>query len=122
MRTFDKNMKVIRHQTVGMKPVRVAGGAFEQQRKNNVSGGFLAEIGRTMVTANGDEIGFATEVVFRRKAGELVEGGHSEEGYTERGMGKRREGVYWVEFRQGWRGRAVVGQWRKGRGVRDRIT
>src|SRR2546429_5372118 len=66
MRTFDKNMKVIRHQTVGMKPVRVAGGAFEQQRKNNVSGGFLGGIGRTMVTANGDEIGFATEVVFRR--------------------------------------------------------
>src|SRR5438876_3060716 len=43
MRTFDKNMKVIGHQTVGMKPVRVAGGAFEQQRKNNVSGSFLAE-------------------------------------------------------------------------------
>jgi len=59
-------MKVIGHQTVGMKPVRVAGGAFEQQRKNNVSSGFLAEIVRAMVTANGDEIGLATEVVFRR--------------------------------------------------------
>ena len=66
MRTLDKNMKVIGHQTVGMKPVRVAGGAFEQQRKNNVSSGFLAEIVRAMVTANGDEIGLATEVVFRR--------------------------------------------------------
>src|SRR5713226_803769 len=31
MRTLDKNMKVIGHQTVGMKPVGTADGAFEQQ-------------------------------------------------------------------------------------------
>jgi hypothetical protein len=29
--TLDKNMKVIGHQTVGMKPVEMADGAFEQQ-------------------------------------------------------------------------------------------
>ncbi len=54
--TLDKNMQVIGHQTVGMKPVGMAGGAFEQQRENKVSGRFLAEMLRAVVTANGDKI------------------------------------------------------------------
>jgi len=54
--TLDKNVKVVGHQTVGMKPVGMAGGAFEQQREDTFSGRFLAEIGRAVVTANGDEI------------------------------------------------------------------
>ena len=64
VRTFDKNMKVVGHQTVGMKPVRMACGAFEQQGEDKVSGRFLAEILRAVVTANGDETGLTTEVVF----------------------------------------------------------
>jgi hypothetical protein len=54
--TLDKNMKVVGHQTVRMKPVALAGGAFEQQREDTLSGRFLAEIGLAVVTANGDEI------------------------------------------------------------------
>src|SRR6266852_6224713 len=45
VRTLDKNMKVVGHQTVGMKTVGMADGAFEQQRKDTMSGRFVAEIG-----------------------------------------------------------------------------
>ena len=76
--TLDKNMKVIGHQTVGMKPVGTADGAFERQREDKVSGRFLAEILRAVVTADGDEIGLTTEVVFRRKPGDLAVDGHTE--------------------------------------------
>jgi hypothetical protein len=79
VRTLDKNMKVVGHQTVGMKPVGMAGGAFEQQREDTLSGHFLAEIGRAVVTANGDEIGLTTEIVFRRKAGDPAMDGHTEQ-------------------------------------------
>src|ERR1700674_2428842 len=41
--TLDKNMKVVGHQTVRMKPVGMAGGAFEQQKRERLSGGFLAK-------------------------------------------------------------------------------
>jgi hypothetical protein len=61
---LDKNMEVVGHQTVGMKSIGMAGGAFEQQGEDKLSGGFVAEIGRAMVTANGDETGLTTEVVF----------------------------------------------------------
>lgn len=77
--TLDKNMKVVGHQTAGMKPVGMAGGAVEQQREDAMSGRFLREIVRAVVTANGDEIGLATEVVFRRKASDLAVDGHTEE-------------------------------------------
>jgi hypothetical protein len=89
--TLDKNMKVVGHQTVRMKPVGMAGGAFEQQREDTLSGGFLAEVGRTVVAANGDEIGLTTEVVFPRKPRYLAMDGHTEEKYIERGIGKERE-------------------------------
>jgi hypothetical protein len=57
----------------------MAGGAFEQQREDTLSGGFLAEVGRTVVAANGDEIGLTTEVVFRRKPRYLAMDGHMEQ-------------------------------------------
>jgi hypothetical protein len=79
VRTLNKNMKVVRHQTVGMKPVGMAGGAFEQQREDPLSGHFLAEIGHATVTTDGDETGLTTEVVFRRKAGDLAMDGHTEQ-------------------------------------------
>jgi hypothetical protein len=77
--TLDKNMKMVGHKTVRMKPVGMAGGAFEQQREDTLGGGFLAEVGRTAVAANGDEIGLATEVVFRRKPRSLAMDGHAEQ-------------------------------------------
>jgi len=76
---LDKNMKVVGHQTVGVQEVGMAGGAFAEQRENKVSGGFLAEIGRAVVTADADKIGVTTEVVFRRKAGDLTVNGHTEQ-------------------------------------------
>jgi len=79
VRTLDKNMKVVGHQTVRMKPVGMAGGAFEQQGEDASRGGFCLEIGRAVVTANGDEIGLTTEVVFRREAGDPAMDGHTEQ-------------------------------------------
>jgi len=73
-----KNMKVVGH-TVRMKPVGMAGSAFEQQREDTLSSRFLAEIRSAVVTANGDEIGLTTEVVFRRKAGDPAMDGHTEQ-------------------------------------------
>jgi hypothetical protein len=78
VRTLDKNMKMVRHHTVRMKAVGMAGGAFEQQRKDTLNGGFLAEVGCTAVAANGDEIGLTAEVVFRRKPRSLAMDGHAE--------------------------------------------
>jgi len=43
-------MKVVGHQTVRMKPVGMAGGTFEQQREDTLSGRFLAEIRLAVVT------------------------------------------------------------------------
>ena len=77
--TFEKNMKVVRHQTVGMKAVGMAGGTFEQQRKDTLCGRFVAEIVCAVVTADGDEIGLTTEVVFRGEAGYIAMDGHTEE-------------------------------------------
>jgi len=76
--TFHKNMKMVGHQTVGMKPIGMAAGAFEQQREDTMSGRFLVEIRRAVVTANGDEIGLTTEVIFRRKPGDLAMDGHTQ--------------------------------------------
>jgi hypothetical protein len=75
---LDKDMKVVGHQTVGMKPVGMASGAFEQQREDPSSGPFVAEVGRAAVTANGDEIGLTADVVLRRKAGDPAMDGHTE--------------------------------------------
>jgi hypothetical protein len=72
-----KNMKVVGHQTVGMQPVGMAGSAFEQQSEDASRGGFRVEIGRAVVTANGDEIRFTTEIIFRRKAGDPAMDGHA---------------------------------------------
>jgi len=77
--TLDKNMKVVGHQTVRMKPVGMAGGTFEQQREDTLSGRFLAEIRLAVVTANGDEIRQTTDVVFRRKAANSAMDGHTEQ-------------------------------------------
>jgi len=77
--TLDKNMKVVGHQTVRMKPVGMAGGTFEQQREDTLSGRFLAEIRLAAVTANGDEIRQTTDVVFRRKAANSAMDGHTEQ-------------------------------------------
>jgi uncharacterized protein YrrD len=44
-----------------------------------VSGRFVAEKGRAVVTADGDKIGLTTEVVFRRKAGDLAVDGYTEQ-------------------------------------------
>src|SRR5258708_5199710 len=75
---LGKNMKVVGHETVRMQPVGMAGSAFEQQREDTLSSRFLTEIGRAVVTANGDEIGLTTEVVFRREAGDPAMDGHTE--------------------------------------------
>jgi len=44
-----------------------------------VSGRFVAEIGRAVVTADGDKIGLTTEVVLRRKAGDPAMDGHTKQ-------------------------------------------
>jgi hypothetical protein len=77
--SLDKNMKVVGHQAIRVKPVGMAGCAFKQQGEDTLSGGFLAEVGRTVVAANSDEIGLATEVVFRRKPRCLAMDGHTEQ-------------------------------------------
>jgi hypothetical protein len=74
---LDKNMKVVGHQTVRMEPVVVAGGALEEQREDKLSGGFLVEMGRAVVTANGDEIRLTAAIAFRRKAGDFAMDGHT---------------------------------------------
>ena len=79
VRALGKNMEVVGHQTVGMELVRMAGGAFEEQRVDTMSRRFLAEIRRTVVTANRDEIGLTAEVVFRGKPCDLAVDGHTEQ-------------------------------------------
>jgi hypothetical protein len=90
MGTLEKNMKVVGHQTVGMKTVGMAGGTFEQQRKDTMRGRFVAEIVCAVVTANGDEIGLTAEVVFRGETGHIAMDGHTEKEYTERDIEKEK--------------------------------
>ena len=47
--------------------------------RGQVSGCFFAEILRAVVTADGDKLGLMTEIVFRRKAGDLAVDGHAEQ-------------------------------------------
>jgi hypothetical protein len=77
--TLGKNMKVVGHQTVGVKAVGMVGGAFEQQSEDKICGRFVAEMRCTVVAADSDEIGLATEVVFGRKPGDVAVDGHTEE-------------------------------------------
>jgi len=65
VRALDKNMEMVGHQTVSMKPVGMAGGAFEQQREDKLSGGLFVEMACAVVAANGDEIDLTTDVVGR---------------------------------------------------------
>ncbi len=76
---LGKNMEVVGHQTIGMEPVGMAGGAFEEQREDTMSGRFFGEVGRLVVTANRDEIGLTAEVVFRRKPCDVAMDGHTEQ-------------------------------------------
>ncbi len=81
---FREEMKVVGHQAKSVQSEGMACRAFEQKIENALGGGWHAEIGHTVVTTDGDEIGLATEVVFRRETGDSAVDGHIGRQYTRR--------------------------------------
>ncbi len=76
--TFGEEMKVVGHQTKGVQSEGMAGRAFEQNIEDPLGGGWYAEIGKAVVTAEGDEKGLATEVVFPGETRDSAVGSHTE--------------------------------------------
>jgi hypothetical protein len=77
VKTFRKNVGMVRHQAISMQQERVCGSALNQQSKDALGRGWVSEKRSAAVAADGDEIRVTPEVVLRRKTSDSAMESHT---------------------------------------------